>query len=334
MRPFAEKRGDPPRSLKRIRRWALASLALLLLLLAVPRAARAAAEVVLEIDAAAETMLDARATRRLVSLELADIDVLPGASGQRPALFFRVLGLPEGQVRVELWERGELSDVRVVSTGPGGHLLARRVALAAAELARRLRQQRLALRRQRLRMLEQLRVLAVLERARTLEGPVALRSEISAFRGRDTVLAGPSLTLELSIRRAFRLDLGLRLQGGQDDGGRARLLREELFLGPGLRLRLGSRADLDLGALVAAGAMHVGGAASVNEITRQSETWTARTAIAARFEPRLSRTLRGSLGLEGGLELRQVSATFAGSVSERFGGPYGGVSLGLILTPR
>src|SRR6187431_2323057 len=85
-----------------------------------------------------------RATRRLVQLELSEIDV-PQASANkrsRAPLFFRVV-LVEPDVRVELWERGEYYGARGVSgSNAAGQLGARRVALAAAELARRLQRRR------------------------------------------------------------------------------------------------------------------------------------------------------------------------------------------------
>ncbi|HET9929539.1 MAG TPA: hypothetical protein VFQ35_02580, partial [Polyangiaceae bacterium] len=93
----------------------------------------------IEIDPAAEAILDARAVRRQVSLELSEIDVPSfGAGGggaasaaPSPPLFVRVLGRVDRQVEVELWARGELSGRRVVSGAESGqHLLVRRVGLA------------------------------------------------------------------------------------------------------------------------------------------------------------------------------------------------------------
>ena len=102
----------------------------------------------IEVDAAAERLVDARTLRRLIALELADVEVPPEIDGQASALFYRVLGDTPGFVALELWERGTLHGSRRVSSAePGGHLFARKVALAAAELARALRQQRQARRR-------------------------------------------------------------------------------------------------------------------------------------------------------------------------------------------
>lgn len=293
------------------------------------------AAVVLEIDAAAEAILDVRVARRLVSLELAEIDVPPDVEGRRPALFYRVLGRPERQVRVELWELGSLYDVRAVSGAQGGgHLLARRVALAAAELARRLRQRRLISRRDRERELARLRALAALATARTREGPLALRAEFGGLRSAQLTLLGPGLGLEIGVRRALRVDLTASLLGGPDDSGRALMTLATLGVGPAFRFRTTSWLDLDLAALASASTAHVAGATRVDAIDGERDTWTARAALALRVQPRLSRWVRASVGAEGGLFLRAMPAQFPDGAGSRFRGFYLGAALGVVLTPR
>jgi hypothetical protein len=290
---------------------------------------------VIEIDAAAEAILDARAARRLASLELAEIDVPSDVYGRTPALFYRVLGRPERHVRVELWELGVLYDVRVVSGAQsGGHLLARRVALAAAELARRLRQKRVISKRDRDRELERLRMLAALATARTREGPLALRAELFGLRSEKLSLFGPSLGLEFNLRRSLRVDFVAGLLGGGDDQGRARLILAEFGMGPAFRWALAPRFDLDFAALALASSVHVAGATAVDAIAGERDTWTARVAFALRVQPRLARWVRASAGAEGGLFLRPIPAQFPGGVAERFRGWYLGAALGVVLTPR
>ena len=150
-----------------------------------PGLARGAA-VLVEIGDSAESLLDARATRRLVQLELSEIDV-PPASGNKRArapLFFRVV-LVEPDVRVELWERGEYYGARVVSgSNAAGQLGARRVALAAAELARRLQRKR-QVQAERERVAELSRAAeAAREARRALDGPLALRSSLEVRQHR------------------------------------------------------------------------------------------------------------------------------------------------------
>lgn len=301
-----------------------------------------AAEVVIEIDAGAERVLDARAARRLVALELADVEVPSSANGLAPALFYRVLGGAGGLVRVELWERGELHDARVVSTANGsGHLLARRVALAAAELARGLRQKRRAQQRRAARELERRRAEARALAERTLEGPFALRSALALRRGDDVSLLGAGLGMELTLHRRLRLDLGLRQLGGlgdalprADDESRARFSMLEAFVGPAHRFPLTPRLDLDVSAELAASLVHVGGATAVDAIPSVRETWTARGAVGVRLQPCLSRSIRASFGAEAALQLRTIRAEFPGSLEERYRGFVFGGEIGVVITPE
>jgi hypothetical protein len=302
-------------------------------LLAPSRAFAKPAEVVLEIDTAAEAILDARVVRRLVLLELAEIDVPPDVNGRTPALFYRVLGRADRQVRVELWELGSLYDARVVSGAQsGGHLLARRVALGAAELARRLRQKRTALKRERDRDLEHLRTLAALATARTRQGPLALRSEFVGLRSERLTLLGPALAAE--VGRTLRIDFTARWLGGWDDAGRALFTLAELGVGPAFRVRVAPRLDLDLAALASAATVHVAGARAVDAIAGERDTWTARGGVAVRVQPRLARWVRASASAEGGFLLRAVPAQLADGTSQRFRGGYVGLALGVVLTPR
>jgi len=293
-----------------------------------------AAQIVMEIDAPAERMLDARSARRLVALELADVDVPSTSAGVQPALFFRVLGRQGGLVRVELWERGELHDARVVSSSEGsGQLVARRVALAAAELARDLRQRRIAQRRREERERARAAARAKLEAERTREGPLALRSSVGAVRSEELVLVGSSLVGELSLRGPVRFDIGGRLLLGQDDGGRARVLWLELLLGPARRFRLLPSLDLDVAAFVAPTLVHIGGATAVSSVADVRQTWTARAGGAVRLQPRITRALRASVGVESALSLRTVTADFPDGANQRHRGLSFGAELGLVFTP-
>lgn len=315
-------------------RWILSFVVVAVLVGSANLAVAAPARVVTEIDPLAEAMLDARAARRLIALELAEVDVPPVAGTGKASLYFRVVGLAGEQVRVELWERGEAFDVRVVSAEGGAHLLVRRVALAAAELARRLRQRRLVAQREAERKLEQTRILAQLERSRTREGPLALRSEISFVRMASHSLLGSAVATEFTLSRAFRLDLGLGLLGGVSDDQRSRPRLLELETGPAVRARLSPRLDLDLGALLRASVVHVAGATSVDRIASQQDTWSARGGAVMRLQPSLSHWVRVSLGLEAGLVLRGYRAGFADGSEQHFEGGYAAVSLGVVLTPR
>src|SRR6185503_9592831 len=113
---------------------------------AVPaRAATSRDRLMIEVHRDAAPLIDVRATQRLVELETADVDVPPPPKLDfRPPLYFRIVALSAATLRVELWELGQPRGARSVSAAGNDMLKARRIALAAAELARRLRQQRLS----------------------------------------------------------------------------------------------------------------------------------------------------------------------------------------------
>jgi hypothetical protein len=301
--------------------------------LATPARAAARASVVVEIDGAAERAVDARSVRRLVSLELADVAVPSGAGRGAPVLFFRVLGRADGSLRIELWERGEYHGARALSgAGENAQLVARRVALAAAELGRRLGRKREATlaRDEKLRRSREAREREA--RERTQDGPLALRPELAVASVPGKLwLAGERLTGELTLQGPLRLDVGAELWAGRLESS----LRAELqavTLAPAYRLVLTRSLDLDLSAQVAALLVQVPTATSLDGISNQNSSWTARASGSARLQIRLSRQLRVGLGLELGALLRDVSYGIQNRNAD-FGGAWWSAGLGLVLTP-
>ena len=301
------------------------------------KAAARAEPVLVEISDSAESLLDARATRRLVQLELSEIDV-PAASGNKRArapLYVRVVQVGR-DVRVELWERGEYHGVRVVSgSNAAGQLGARRVALAAAELARRLQKKRL-LQAERERALAQARAeQAAREARRALDGPLALRSSVEgvSIGGLAATLLGPRLLGQWSFARGARIEAGFAWLAGSAPGS-ANSEWLELSLAPMQRVSLSEAVELDLGLCVAAAWLRLAKVRGVDEIADQSETWSARAAGVVRIEPRLSRQLRLSLGVDAGLLLRAVPFQSLSGSAERLHGGWVGLGLGVVFTPR
>ncbi|MEI9953340.1 MAG: hypothetical protein WDO74_31285 [Pseudomonadota bacterium] len=292
--------------------------------------------VLVEIGDSAESLLDARATRRLVQLELSEIDV-PPASGNKRArapLFFRVV-LVEQELRVELWERGEYYGARVVSGSNAGQLGARRVALAAAELARRLQKKR-QLQAERERMAELARAAEAARQARrALDGPFALRPslEVATIGDLQATLAGPRLLAQWTIARRARIEAGFAWLAGSAPGA-ANSEWLELSLGPMQRVSLAEALDLDLGLSVAAAWLRLAKVSGVDAILDQNETWSARAAAVVRIEPRLSRQMRFSLGVDAGLLLREVRFQSLTGSAERLHGAWLGLGIGVVFTPR
>ncbi len=298
-------------------------------------AAAAGSPVLIEISDAAEALLDARATRRLVRLELLDIQVAPPLGDKRglDPLFFRVVQ-QGADLRVELWQRGEAHGARLVSgSGVGGQLSARRVALAAAELARRLKKKRqLAVERERLDSAARAVALAEDEPG-AQASPLALRSSVAAVRvgSRAALLAGPRLLAQWTFARRARVDAGLSwLLGRAPSAARTEWL--ELSLAPSRRVTLSSTVDLDLGAELAAAWVRLAHVRGVDLIADQNETWSARATALVRLEPRLSRRARLSVGATGGLLLREVPFQPLSGGIERLHGLWLGLDLGVVLT--
>jgi hypothetical protein len=250
-----------------------------------------------------------------------------------PVLFFRVLGRNDGSLRIELWERGEYHGARVLNgAGENPQLVARRVALAAAELGRRLARKREATLARDERLRKAREKVARELRERTQDGPVALRSELAlgAVAGKSW-LFGPRLNGELSLRGPLRLDVGAELWSGSLTPALGAQL-EGVSLGPAYRLRLARGLDLDLGLHAAALLLQVPKARSLDGLTAETGSWTARVTLAPRFEVRLGRQVRALVGAEAGALLRPVEyETDQGR--ERLTGVWWGASLGLVVTP-
>jgi len=287
----------------------------------------------IEIDGRAEAIIDPRAVRRLVHLELADVEVRPAPGRADTELFVRVLGAGDGQLRIELWERGIEYGARTVAGATGSaQLVARRVALAAAELARELSDERddaaLAVEAEHQRALAAAR--AASERARN--GPRALRSGFVGSWSKDLALAGTELEGEVHLYRALRLDFGATLTVGHiDDRHSAEQLALEF--GPARRYSLGRGWDLDAAVLAAAGVLQLPSVRSVDGIANQHQTWSARLEGRLRLEPWLSKSARLVLGVGGGMTLRKVPVELEVGDSRRLGGPFVSVELALVLTP-
>jgi hypothetical protein len=310
-------------------------LALALVFFSLSRAVGAApASIVVEIDAAAERLVDSRSARRLVPLELSDV-ALPtnGAVRGGSVLFFRVLGRVDGSLRIELWERGEYHGARVLSgAGENPQLVARRVALAAAELGRRLARKREATlaRDERQKKAREARAREANER--TQEGPVALRSELSfaAVPGK-MLLFGPRVTGELTLRGPLRLDVGAEAWAGSLEPRLGAEL-QGISLSPAYRWTLTKSLDLDWGLQATALLIEVPRARSLDAIAQQDSSWTARLAFTPRLEIRLGRQIRALAGAEVGAFLRTVP--YQGNEGpERLRGVWCGASLGIVVTP-
>ena len=229
-----------------------------------------------------------------MQLEAAEVDVPPPPSGPnkgRPvALFFRVLSIEPDLIRVELWERGVYYGARNVSISSGSaRLKARRIALAAAVLVRRLERQRIAEARRLAELEPSPAELEAQRLGQQLRAGIGA-SGVAAWVGTgDFWLAGPSLSGELRLAQHARLDIGAAwLMGAAPElAGAPTVQWLELSLLPAYSTPLAPRFKLLMGARFAAAAVHVSDVHSVDAVPTEEDSWSARAAGVLRFEPQL-----------------------------------------------
>ncbi|HLV21100.1 MAG TPA: hypothetical protein VKZ49_09470 [Polyangiaceae bacterium] len=270
-------------------------------------------KVVVEIGARAERLLDARFTRRMIDLELGEVEV-PGLIAARPAtLFYRVLHSRQGEIRVELWERGQFLGARSVSAKGSAQLRARRVALAAAELGRRVRQRRLFEERVRQEAaLQELREAERLAAAPRFSGEITAGAQAALIGTADAWLAGPRLGLSWGIDPGPSASVWSSLMiGSRERDGAAEWLEVGLY--PNYSLRLAPAARLRLGLAAAAASVHLTDAAAVDGVDGQSDSWTARAAARIAYEARVGSSSALSVAADAGLLLRPIPITAEGA---------------------
>jgi hypothetical protein len=289
--------------------------------------------VVVEIGAKAEQQVDPLFTRRLLQLELSDVEVPPEPTREKASwssLFYRVLATEPDKLRVELWERGEFHGARTVNVTRGStQLHARRIALAAAELARGLRQRRLAR--------------AALPEKPNGNGAVHARGSgarlllDAGLRGAasgsaKSVLAGPELGALVRFDGGLDLELSAAWLFGEMRGlsGPVVAVWREVRVSPAFMGALSPELRLGIGANFAAAAVHVSGAQRVEDAT-SVDTWSGRTTLDGRFEVALGRSAALSLRPEVGATVRRFGVVDEQGARERLGGLWLGASLHVLL---
>lgn len=294
--------------------------------------------VVVEVTPKAEKYLDARLTRRLIQLELSEV-VIPGRLEDRfpsstGTVFFRVLAPAAERLHVELWDRGDFHGARRVSGSGSAELRARRIALGAAELARRLRHKRIVQARQaEAERLAREQQLELERRELRLEGLVLDAEAYGGWLTEGGWLAGPRLGAELRLPSRSRVALtAAGLTGVWVDSTEHHAWRQlEVGIRAGQALRLGPRTELALSGQATAGTVQFLGATAVDEVAGQHTSWTSRAALGARVEHKVGQRAWLSAGPELGLMLRRVPMRDAAGEQHRVGGLMLGVNVGLAL---
>jgi hypothetical protein len=287
-------------------------------------------------DDASGASVSPKLVRRLVLLELTDLTVPPPADEPAHAapLYYRVLPEATGALRVELWQVGS----RSVSGEGGAQLTARRIALASAELARRLRRRREVEYARAAQEAEAARLAQAVPVGTTLQARTTLSAGVrgAAVGPADFWFAGPELRGGLWFSSGARLDMGASVLGGSVTTAEAASNVRWLELGvtPGYAFSLSPRTDLAVGMTGAVAAVHLSHVVSVDDQRARSDTWSARATGHARVEIAVADGLRFSVGPEVGAMLRPVLATDDRGQALRLGGLWAGAFVGVVFDPE
>lgn len=289
---------------------------------------------------------DKSQVRRAIALELREVEV-PG-DPSRPGDEFHDVSLrilverQAGMIEVSLWDRGEFTGRRRVSTSSQSRVLARRVGLAVGELARQLAGQRVrtAYRIEREAAAQAARDLDAAKRARRKD--LSLRAGIdSLVLPQGAFLLGPALGIEFNGRFPLRFTPQISWMSGAlpglseaTSGGRAPHWSQlELGLGASYVHQVRERNNFTVGGFVAAGAVHVGGATTVDEISGQRDTWGARGGLRLGYARKVTDEAWLGFDLTAGSSLRRIPMRYDTTTMD-LGGGFLGVSFGFALAPR
>jgi hypothetical protein len=283
--------------------------------------------------------LDARLARRLISLELADVSIPPpdGMTPEAAPLYFRVLIGPAETLRVELWELGRSRGARSVSSHGTPHLRARRIALAAAELARLV-----VFRRQAdARAAEAAAEEAAKRQAEARGFPVyasfvvAPGAQVGWIGLGDLWLAGPNLGVGLRMSNHFNLELkgGLLAGGVSKIPGSAAARFIDATLSPSYTFLADNPVAIETGVSATVSAVHFSDVLAVDDTPSELDTWSARALASVAIVPRLSESLRLRVGPDAGFLLRRLVVTDANNQRHRLGGLFLGLSASVLIEP-
>lgn len=260
-----------------------------------------AVSAVIEVADDVQTLVDVRLARRLIRLELADVE-LPQVNGAAPTegvqgspqkadevVFVRLLRQGETLV-VELWTKGEFSGERRLSTSDNEQHQARRVALASAELARRVREVRVV---ERQRVLQEHLVASAANSPKYLTAlNVGLDAGVSTgwWAAADTPLLGP----RVSMWGVTEAGVGLGITGTAMTAMASGVVRSwtELALRPSWLTQVNSALSLGFGLQIGASVVGVSRQASFPGSEVSHQTWASKVALDAHVEwaitPRMS----------------------------------------------
>jgi hypothetical protein len=293
--------------------------------------AEAKAGTVVEVAPDAEQHVDERLVRRLVVLELSDVDVPApleaDTSSHAPGLYVRIVADQEA-LAVELWDRGELQGTRRLSLRENSALQARRIALVSGVLVRQLRERRLLDNKRYKRRMARERARARQVHPPTIEAQPFLGAQgvVAWVPSGNGVVYGPRLSTGLRLSGGAELSLSAGLGSGavHDAAGSPMTQWYELGVHPGYAARLAPRHALRFGLGASVAVVHV---AEGRLADTGSETWTARAAGEVSWRAQLSDAVELELGAEAGALLRRLPLLDDESLGGLWLGLAGGVNL-------
>lgn len=254
-------------------------------------------------------------------METTEVDVpnRQGESGPSP-LYYRVLTDPPGGLRIELWQLGQLYGARRVSAEGSEQLEARRIAIAAGELARQLRRRRLSEIEAARRPKASDHKTEIAATGFPIHGAFlwSAGARGGTVAGSAAVLAGPELAMALRFSGRQTVALGAAWLVGDSsrlDGSSLRWLEGSLSASQGFSLS--PAVELHVGAGMSAASVHAA----------TTDDWSARAGIETRVEIALAKHLSLAIGPDLGALLHAVHD---GS-GHRLMGAWLGVGVGLHL---
>lgn len=311
----------------KIRRIAVGAIAVCLAY--APRAWAVA--VVIEVGDEAEVVVDSRLARRLIQLELADVDLPPSVGdhaqhSQSEVVFVRLLRV-EDQLRVELWARGQPSGERKLDVSGTEQYQARRAALASAELVRRLRETRILERQRYLKRHLRSANLPAAPAGYTLRlrGGVSLGAQTIYWPRAGALLVGPRG--EIWVRSEAGLGLGIFAGSYASATTSSPRLWTEVGLKPSVSLAWSDNADIVFGTTVSAAVVDPGSSFTPVSASESRQTWSARAAAHVDVQWWFGRRAALSFGPEAGIHLRDIA--FESATKANRHDTFGGLWLGL-----
>ncbi len=285
---------------------------------------------------------DAGALRRALALEMRDLDLVAehdceGQSPKTPEIFIAVRVLkPNAVAALELrvWERGLEVGTRQVALSGGPRLVARRVALAVAELVRNLNARRKRAERiriQRLKQEEEAQAQAK-ERERRQQLQLAASAEATAYL-KGNWSAGPVLGLSIFQHAPFEIALQFSWQAGRVTqltsaslGQTApTLTMSEARFGLGYHFFRRGRWSTKAITMMTYSVAQMGSGVQTDG-QRSRATWTSRAWAEAALGYEISPQLRAELSFLAGGLLRPVQLSL-NQVEENWSGAFLGSSL-------